>query len=80
MPRIRAAAVRFPLLACSVDRSSCRSYSSSAPASVFEVPAEAGQTDIDGVEHHLNGDEHQDDVAPGKEAEYANPKEDSAQS
>src|SRR5207245_350436 len=49
-------------------------------AQVVEVPAEGGQTEVYGIEHDLNRDEHQDDVAPGQESEHSDPKEDSAQS
>ncbi len=50
------------------------------PARVSELLAEADQTEVYRIEHDLGRDEHQDDVAPGEEAEHSDPKEDSAQS
>ena len=43
-------------------------------ARVTQVPAESRQTEVDGIEHHLDRDEHQDKVAPCQKAENANPE------
>src|SRR5262245_20906212 len=44
------------------------------------MPTEADETEVDRVEHDLNRDEHQNDVAPREKAEYSNAEKDGAQS
>jgi hypothetical protein len=48
-------------------------------AQIMKMHAESGQTHVDGIEHDLNGNKHQDEVSAYQEAGHADAKEARAQ-